>query len=91
MITLYKKQYLWWARAYQHIPGLRAYGRFLERHLTKNFWRTHNTLVVISIISAILQIRFYNRLFDRLERDMKKDMLPDPKDWREQIDTDLPI
>lgn len=85
MIRFYKWQMLWWARFYQHIPGLRAYGRFLERHLKAHFWRTNIVLLVVSIGSTILQMHLYKRWIDRLERDT------DPVNWKEQINTDLPI
>ena len=49
MNNMFKRFVLWNCRVMQHIPGFKRYGRFMERHYTKHFWRTYLTVFVTSI------------------------------------------
>lgn len=73
MINAFKRLVLWQCRVMQHIPGYRAYGRFLERHYTKHFWTTY---IVSILVSIAINVGLIHLLNSWIAKDLPKD--PEP-------------
>ena len=62
MIETYKRFVLWNCRLMSKIPGLKRYGKFMERHYTEHFWRTWAINCALSIAQALVWRKLVNKL-----------------------------
>lgn len=58
MFNWYKRFVIAHMRWLQKFPGLRTYGRFMERHYTKHFWRTFITASAIGAVINLVAARY---------------------------------
>lgn len=83
-MNMYKNIVLAQCRFMQHIPGLKGYGRFMERCYTKRFWTTMLIGTLVSIVMNTVMIKLVDRYIKQVNKESYHGMSEDMS-WMDDI------